>query len=283
MLIDLVAPLGWVTIILLGLGLFYDEYKRELNSSGLLFLSIILIIMTPFFWVQEDSIVEAILTLLGAFVCIYVAKLVLQSRISIQKTIVMVLSASIVLLVSYSLASFQSYLITTVAGETSTVLNLIGFETAVLSQQSGTFIIFENTGGLKTEIVLACTGIGSIAIFMGLSLSLSSFSVPRRIVIALFTSGVIYVLNIFRNVFIAAAYGGQLLHIAPNAVEGLFGREGSWVSYYIADKIIAQTGSAIFLALFALFIVTKIEEESSLFDEWVNIIDNLKKDLENTD
>lgn len=88
--------------------------------------------------------------------------------------------------------------------------------------------------GYNVRIILACTAIESIALFMGL---ISSVKAPTKRLAAAFMISVpvIYMLNIVRDVFVIIAYGEQW-----------FGPQ----SFEIAHHMIAKVGSGI--ALFAI-------------------------------
>ncbi|WP_440946319.1 archaeosortase A [Methanosarcina sp. T3] len=98
--------------------------------------------------------------------------------------------------------------------------------------------------GYTVEIILACTAIESIALFMGL---IGAVKAPlNRLVMAFIVSvPVIYVLNLIRDIFVVIAYGEQW-----------FGTD----SFMIAHNYIAKAGSGI--ALFAIsYAVLKILPE----------------------
>lgn len=107
--------------------------------------------------------------------------------------------------------------------------------------------------GYTVEIILACTAIESIALFMGL---IGAVRAPlSRLAMAFIVSvPVIYVLNLIRDIFVVVAYGGQW-----------FGPD----SFVIAHNYIAKAGSGV--ALFAIsYIVLRI------LPELLGMIDGLR-------
>jgi archaeosortase A (PGF-CTERM-specific) len=107
--------------------------------------------------------------------------------------------------------------------------------------------------GYTVEIILACTAIESIALFMGL---IGAVRAPlSRLAMAFIASvPVIYVLNLIRDIFVVVAYGGQW-----------FGPD----SFVIAHNYIAKAGSGV--ALFAIsYIVLRI------LPELLGMIDGLR-------
>ncbi|WP_292471513.1 archaeosortase A [Methanolobus sp.] len=91
--------------------------------------------------------------------------------------------------------------------------------------------------GYQVEIILACTAIESIALFIGL---IASVDAPFKRLAAAFLASVpvIYILNIIRDVFVIVAYGYQWF--GPNSFE-------------IAHHTIAKIGSG-----FALFVIAYV-------------------------
>ncbi len=124
--------------------------------------------------------------------------------------------------------------------------------------------------GYTVEIILACTAIESIALFMGL---IGSVSAPfRRLVAAFIVSvPVIYVLNLIRDSFVVLAYGEQWFGIN---------------SFSIAHNYIAKAGSGIALFLISYAVLRILPELLDLIDGlWVvlsreikNILDRFAED-----
>lgn len=280
MILNIMTPIGGLTIIFFLLSYLTNEEKKKryLRASGYALVTLSLVLYIPYNIYNEQSIVESILSFAGAILGLYVINIIMSGKSLLERTSLMILMTSALLIFAYTITPVQNFLIDSVAGETSRILEILGYDTRIVQESGNTYISFADSN-LKTQIVLACTGVGSIAIFIGLSASASSFSLRKRLWLAAFTSSIIYVLNIVRNVFIASAYGGQWLHIAPNFISSIFGRGGEWVSYYVADRIIAQLASAVFLILFAIIILSYIDEESDMLDEWVIMIDEVVQDI----
>lgn len=273
------TPIGGLTVICFLLSYVFTKKRQKtyLRAIGYALVTLSLILYIPYNIFTEQSIVESVLSFLGVVLGLYVIKIIISQKSLLERTSLMILMTSILLILTYTVSPLQNFLIESVAGETSRILRILGYETRIIEESGNTYISFPSSD-LKTQIVLACTGIGSIAMFIGLSISASSFSLKKRLGLAAFTSSIIYVLNIIRNVFIASAYGGQWLHIAPDFIGSIFGRRGEWVSYYIADRIIAQLASAVFLIIFAILILSHIDDESPILDEWMIMIDEIVQD-----
>ena len=97
--------------------------------------------------------------------------------------------------------------------------------------------------GFRTEIILACTGIQSIAIMLGVVAGVATTR-RQKFTAFLLIAPVIYILNILRNTFVIAAYTEQWFPYLPEiASNGEYGYE----SFFWAHNVIAE-----FLALFVL-------------------------------
>lgn len=114
--------------------------------------------------------------------------------------------------------------------------------------------------GNFVEIILACTAIESIALFMGLIFAVDAPS--KRMFKAFMVSiPVIYILNILRDVFVIIAYG-----------EMWFGVE----SFAIAHHIIAKAGSGIALFVIAYAVLKTLPELLDMIEGiWVLIRDGI--------
>jgi Predicted membrane protein len=115
--------------------------------------------------------------------------------------------------------------------------------------------------GYTVEIILACTAIESIALFMGL---IGAVRAPlSRLVMAFIVSvPVIYILNLIRDIFVVIAYGEQW-----------FGAD----SFIIAHNYIAKAGSGIALFIISYAVLRILPELFGMIDGlWVIISKELK-------
>jgi archaeosortase A (PGF-CTERM-specific) len=103
----------------------------------------------------------------------------------------------------------------------------------------------------SVEIILACTAIESIALFIGVILSVRA-PIRRKFWALMVSVPVIYSLNLVRNAFVLVAYGQQW-----------FG-EGS---FFIAHNVIAKIGSTLVLFLIAYLVLLLLPELLDLIDE----------------
>jgi len=118
--------------------------------------------------------------------------------------------------------------------------------------------------GYTVEIILACTAIESIALFMGL---IGAVRAPlSRLATAFVVSvPVIYVLNLIRDIFVVVAYGEQW-----------FGAD----SFIIAHNYIAKAGSGIALFAISYAVLRVLPELLEMIDGlWVIFSEELRSIL----
>lgn len=274
MLFTAITVLAWLSLILLGSSLIDSEYWHDLRSFGWIAMSTAVVLLGPHFWIHQQSVIQSVLSVAGGFGGLYLSYLIANGEMKLRQTTVLCTLSSFLLLLVYTIQPVQWALIELVADNTMSILHLLGYTVALENSTGGIKIIFvDQTPQLFTKLVVACTGIGSIALFVGLAGAIDKISMQMRVLIALMATTIIYLLNIVRNVFIAAAYGQQWFHIAPEYVGMIFGRSDEWVSFYIADKVLAQTGAVIVLVLLAIMILKYLPKDTKLEREWISIID----------
>ena len=118
--------------------------------------------------------------------------------------------------------------------------------------------------GYTVEIILACTAIESIALFIGL---ICAVRAPLNRLAAAFIVSVpvIYVLNLIRDIFVVVAYGEQW-----------FGAD----SFVIAHNYIAKAGSGIALFIISYAVLRILPELLGLIDGlWVILSKELRSIL----
>lgn len=275
MSIDATAILGWSTLIVLFYSFINKENKNQLQSVGMVILSLTCLSLVPYMLNESNRILQSIGLILISSLLLYVSIGVMKETFGVRYTSKLIAVTLTVFLSVYTVDFIQQYLITMTARDTVFLLSLTGFEAEIIQNEMGTFINFPSAEEpLKTRIITACTGIGTISVFVGLITSFKQLTARQKILLSFVVGCLIYSLNAFRNFFISASYGYQMLHIAPSVVEIIFGRGDEWVSYYIADRIISQIGSLLFITYLGYILMDRYDSE--LIDEWKDILSELK-------
>ncbi len=117
--------------------------------------------------------------------------------------------------------------------------------------------------GFRVEIILACTGIQSIAIMLGVAAAVPT-TLRQKLYAFLLVAPTIYILNLLRNVFVIMAYTSQWFPFYPDiAGNGEIGYE----SFFWAHNVIAEMLALVVLILIAYGLFTLIPRLGTFADE----------------
>ncbi|MDV0446332.1 hypothetical protein MsAg5_01620 [Methanosarcinaceae archaeon Ag5] len=153
----------------------------------------------------------------------------------------------------------NTFLIDMVASNTTFLLNLFGYDAIQTAYNTISY------NGISVTIILACTAIESIAFFAGLTISVRTKNTKNKVLAFLLTVPVIYILNLFRNVFVVAAYGDMW-----------FGAN----SFIIAHHYLAKAGSAVVLIVLAFVTLKLLPEVMDMTLElWDLVTDEVRRIL----
>ena len=164
-------------------------------------------------------------------------------------------------LVYFPFANFASLNTLIIGGVTSQVLWVLRYFGIPAYMKAWNMITLN---GYTVEIILACTAIESIALFMGL---IGAVRAPlNRLAMAFIVSvPVIYILNLIRDIFVVVAYGEQW-----------FGAD----SFIIAHNYIAKAGSGIALFVISYVVLRILPELFGMIDGlWVILSQQLRSIL----
>ena len=156
------------------------------------------------------------------------------------------------------------WLVGTVVYWVAQVFNATGFEYYTVSETSPYFTDYWNfffsvpaeqflfgNGGYGDEIVLGCTGITAIALLVAV-VFLAHTSWIKKLGLILLVAVPIYIINIFRNVFVINAYFGQWFPwfeewFAGNPIPG-------FASYFWSHNIMCEGGAFLVIILLAVLL-----------------------------
>jgi archaeosortase A (PGF-CTERM-specific) len=124
--------------------------------------------------------------------------------------------------------------------------------------------------GFRTEIILGCTGIQSIAIMLGVAAGVRT-NLHQKMSAFLLIAPIIYILNLVRNTFVIAAYTEQWFPYLPEiASNGEYGYE----SFFWAHNVISE--------ILALFVLIGLAYELFIIipalGDWANDLYTLYRD-----
>ncbi|MFC7071601.1 archaeosortase A [Halovenus rubra] len=303
-------PVGWLALAVFLIGVVVDttdrEHARPVFIAGWLLFALFWVLLIQPFFVADQSIIRGVGAVLAAPLSVLVAKVLYEGRDTL-----FTLSRAVPMMglfyVPFSFSqTLREELILLVTGQTAWVMNLIGYNPPLVTELSeaapaapggvdynlareiggkelafeNTFVFFTDGGGTITyTIVLACTGIGSMAVIGGLVLAVKA-PLRRKVRGLALALPIIYVLNIIRNVFIGLSYGHQYAHFFPDPTITVFALDNSLrVSYIWADRILAQSGSVIAMVIIFWLVVREVPEVMDPVEEVLYLLTGEELDL----
>jgi archaeosortase A (PGF-CTERM-specific) len=291
------GPLGWLVVGVFLAGVALERYDRErarwVFVAAWLLIAAYWLSMVYYFAIDQKSVVEGVGVVAGVPLSAYVGYLLARGRDSLFTLSRAVALMGLFYMPLVAIPVVRQTLIEVVTDQTEFVLNLVGVTPQVadglyvdglrIAEKShpyeSTFVYYVNGEPLTHTILIACTGIGSMAIIAGL---VAAVDAPRRrkLQALAITLPIIYVLNIARNVFISVSMGEQLLQVFPGAISSLFALENTvMVSYIVADRIISQSLSVVVLVVLLWLIVQRVPEVLTVVDDVVYVLTGREYDL----
>jgi len=269
------------------------QYARMVSTAAWVGFAAFWLVLFPHFAFTHKSYVEGVLAFIAVPACLYAGYLLWQGRDSLfllsRSAAIMGLiylpfeTIPAVTVAGTKVPAPRELLIETVAAQTGFMMRLFGSNPELITGSQG----YENTyqfvaasgHTLEFSVVLACTGLGSIAIFAGL---IGAVRAPlRRKLRALGVAvPIIYGLNLLRTTFIGIAFGEQLLHLYPGAVLFLFGASDKYlVSWFVSDRIISQLLAVIALVGVTYLVVRELPEILTIIEDVLYMVTKDEYDL----
>lgn len=240
-----------------------ERLGRWLAAAAWLSFAAFWALLVPHFAFTQVSFVEGVLSALAVPLCGYVAYHVARGRESLLVLSRAVGVMGLVYLPATTLAVVRVPLIELVTRQTEWTIATLGYAPEVVTQGGvRNVFVFRESGRVarSTVILLACTGLGSMAIFAGLIAAVRA-PLDRKLRALAVSIPVVWVLNIARNTFITLAYGHQWLQVRPDLVLWLFGADHpDLVSFLLADRVIAQTLAVLTVVAVLLAVCRQLPE-----------------------
>jgi archaeosortase A (PGF-CTERM-specific) len=292
---DQTAPSGSLESAI-GAGRHLRGYARSVTTAAWGLFALFWAVLFPHFAFTHKSYVEGVLSLVAVPACLYAGYLLWKGRDTLfllsRSTAIM----GLIYLPFETIPAFtvggtripspREVLVEVVAAQTGVMMSLFGSNPEFGLGPQGYHNTFEFVAAsghtLQFSVVLACTGLGSIAIFAGL---IGAVNAPLRrklrgLAIAV---PIIYGLNLLRTTFIGITFGEQLLHIYPDIVLMLFGASDEYlVSWFVSDRILSQLLAVVALVGVTYLVVRELPEILTIIEDVLYMVTNDEYDLEET-
>lgn len=309
---DAVAvPLAWVVVLAFGVGSLVERrdrgYARPLLVASWCIFAVFWAVQAPHFAFTQRSIVEGVGSAAAVPASLYVGYLLWNGRDSLFVLSRAVAAMGLLFIPFQAVPWLEQWLIETVAIQTAAAIRLVGVDPTLVpwpeaatragealgmtdtrtaeyatkySDYRNTFYFTDDGHPITYTIVIACTGIGSMAIFGGLIAAVRA-PLDRKLRALAISLPVIYVLNIVRNVFIAVSFGQQRAQVAPELVMSLFGTSDvRMVSYFVADRIVAQSLSVLVLVGITYLVVRELPEVMVVVEDLLYVATGTECDVQ---
>lgn len=204
-LIEIVVTLSCIAFLLY---LIPGKHQKYVASTGWIAMEAVLLLMFPYFFEEGNFVYPTIAIIVLPCIYITVKRLFMDDYYVRRLTY----AASIAYLIYAPFAfipTLGNWLISVVVDLVAVVLTAIG--TPYTMSAWNIFmgdVLPGNTFGFQVEVMLGCTGIQAIAILLGVVAIIPS-SWKRKLGLFFLVTIPIFVVNIFRNVYVVTAYTQQ--------------------------------------------------------------------------
>ena len=282
-------PLAWLVVALFVAVALLEPYDRDLarrlGAATWTVFGVFWLAVFPVFLFEMRSGIEGVLSLAAVPLSVYVGYLLLSGRDSL---FVLTRAGAImgaIYLPFETIPVVRQWLIETTAYQAHIAMDLVaespGLETGGNGYHSRFAFDPESTAtGRTTYIILACTGLGSMAIFGGLIASVRA-PLRRKVAGIVASVGVIWFLNLIRNVFIALAtpHGWFQQDVFVYLATEWMGTTVDRTSFLISHNLIFQPLSIVALIAITYIVIKIVPEVLEPLEEVLFILTGSEYDL----
>jgi archaeosortase A (PGF-CTERM-specific) len=246
---------------------------RRVAALGWALFAAFWLLLVPHFAFVQRSYIEGVGAAVAVPASAYTGFLVLRRRPGLLTLSRAVAVMGVLYLPFMTVPALQRFAIETTTNHGALLMETLGYDPAVTAGEEGyrSRYVIEGPEGVNraTPVLLACSGIGSIAVVSGLVLSVGAGTRRKAAALAVVVP-LIYALNIVRVAFITVAYGRQWFKgpLVNDIVLPLFGGgEAHMVPYLVSDRIIAQSVSVVVLVAITLGLLRVLPELTTILQE----------------
>ncbi|WP_049922877.1 archaeosortase A [Halopiger djelfimassiliensis] len=282
--------LAWIAIGAFFLALVLQwrgaiDPARYLAAAAWVVFGVFWLTMVPYYYYDVQSPIETLLALAALPLCTYTGYLLYRGRESLLLLSKAVACMGLIYLPAETIPFVRTWLIETTAAQTHYGMELLGYSPGLEVGSNGyeskfAFDPNETVTGRTTYIVLACTGIGSMAIFGGLIAAVKA-PIRRKLTAFALSIGIIWFLNLVRNVFIglASPWGWFQQDRLVWFMTTYMGAEANRVSFLVAHNYVAQSLSIVALVGITYLVVKILPEVLAPLEDVLFILTGTEYDL----
>ncbi|WP_254528393.1 archaeosortase A [Natrinema gelatinilyticum] len=258
---------------------------RYLAAGAWVVFGLFWVTMIPHYYLEVKSPIQTLLTLAALPLCAYTGYLLVQGRESLLLLSKAIAFMGLIYLPVETIPFVRTWLIETTATQTHFGMELLGHSPGIEEGANGyqsrfAFDPNETVTGRTTYIITSCTGIGSMAIFGGLIAAVKA-PLKRKATAFALAIGVIWFLNLVRNVFIglASPWGWFQQDVLVYVVTEFMGAPADRTSYIVAHNFIAQSLSIVALLGITSLVVRILPEILEPLEDVLYILTGDEYDL----
>ena len=288
---------AWVVAILFAASWVLDarglSVGRTLAAATWVLFGLFWLSTVPYFVFEHQSYVESLLALVGFPVSAYAGYLLYDGRASL---FTLTRAVSIMFLIYLPFETIPAVtlggiafpeprrvLIEAVATQTGALIDLLGYAPERVASSEGYDAayawVLADGHTVTIHVVLACTGLGSMAIFGGLVAAVDA-PLSRKLRALAVSVPLIYGLNILRTTFISVVAGNQYMHWYPDLVLAMFGATDPYrVSFLVSDRIMSQLLAVVALIAITFLAVRELPELAVILEDVLYLLTGEEHDL----
>ncbi|MXR50671.1 archaeosortase A [Halovenus sp. WSH3] len=303
-------PVGWITLGLFALAITLEavdrEYARTVYVGAWLVFSVFWLLLIQPFFVVDQSVIRGVGAVIAVPLSVLAAKVFYEGRDSLFTLSRAVALMGFIYVPVLMIPPLREQFILLVTNHTRAIIELLGYNPPVVTELSdltaeqipagsnpdttreisgktdmyeNTFVFFQGDATITYTIITDCTGIGSMAVVLGLVNAVSA-DWRRKLKASALAVGIIYAANLVRNVFISLSYGHQYAHFFPDLTMAVWGLDNPFrVSYIWADRIIAQSASVVAMILIIWLMIRIVPEVMEPIEDLLYLLTGEEYDL----
>ncbi|MCD1295125.1 archaeosortase A [Methanocella sp. CWC-04] len=266
----------WASLLLFVIGALLPKDKGfKVAAAGWILFGFRWGVLTPDFYFNEHNILYTIACALAIPVTLYMAYIMV--RYERESLMILTRSAAISSIFYFPFANIPELNRWLIDFTTSvTIASVNAFGQGALRTDFDMIML----NGFPVQIILACTAIQSMALFVGVVGCIKA-PLDRKVKAFMISVPVIYLLNFVRNTFVISAYGNQWFQIIPETIVGWTGEPASYASFFWAHNVLAELGSIIALIFISYAVITLLPETITYIRDIFKLIniENVKRSL----
>ena len=288
--VSLTDVLAWVAIGTFVAAMVAERWSnldraRYVAGGAWVIFGVFWILMAPYYYAEVNSPIQTVLAIAALPLCLYAAYLLVNGRESMLVLTRAVAFMGIIYLPAETIPVFRQWLIEITAYQAHLAMDLVATSPGLSEGANGYQSRFdfdpdETATGRTTYIIMACTGLGSMAIFGGLIAAVRA-PLKRKVVGFTVAIVIIWFLNLVRNVFIALAtpHGwfqqGPFVYMATE----WFGSIPERTSFLVSHNLISQPLSIVALVAIAFIVLKLVPEVVEPLEEVLFVLTGSEYDL----